>query len=255
MADPDSDQEALFAELENEPTSTAYAHQRIEQLNSELASRKNKDLATTSTSTGTPTPTPAPPSAAPGVTATLDSGSSVIPTLRSDQALLDATTRHPRCVVHFAHPDFARCATMDKHMERLARLHRNGAPGADARFLRIDPRDAPFVAQKLRIKVLPCVLGFVDGVVAERIVGFEGLAAGGFDADAEFRTASLERRLVRARVLLEVKVSPMVEEEMESGGEEELGSDEERNLGRRRTAIRGSRRQAEKERTGKIREK
>ncbi|KAI5302219.1 hypothetical protein KEM56_000908 [Ascosphaera pollenicola] len=185
----DSDQEALFAELENEATDT-YTTQRIEKLNSELASRK--DITNASSAAAGP------------ASGTLTKNvNAVISTLSSDQALLDATTKFARCVVHFAHPDFARCATMDKHIERLARVH----PDTEVRFIRIDPRDAPFVVEKLKIKVLPCVLGFVDGVVAERIIGFEGLGMGGYDADSEFRTINLEKRLLKARVLLNNKIS------------------------------------------------
>ncbi|KZZ88632.1 GTPase inhibitor [Ascosphaera apis ARSEF 7405] len=219
----DSDQEALFAELENESTPDTYAAQRIEQLNSELASRKDITNAPTSG-----------PNSGSGSGTLTRNVNAVIPTLASDQALLDATTRFQRCVVHFAHPDFARCATMDKHIERLARLH----PDNEVRFIRIDPRDAPFVVEKLKIKVLPCVLGFVDGVVAERIIGFEGLGFGGYDAESEFRTINLEKRLIKAKVLLSNRISAADDEE--ETDDEERGSDEEKNMGRRRTAIRGS---------------
>ncbi|KAI5285600.1 hypothetical protein KEM54_000441 [Ascosphaera aggregata] len=245
LSDSD-DQEALFAELENEEPDTAYTHQRIiEQLNSELASRKDIHGTYPGTASLTDGET-SPPSAAAATKGDKIGGrshtgeeASGVQTLHSDQSLLDASTKHKRCIVHFSHLDFPRCATMDRHIRRLAMAH---AGDAQVRFLRIDPRDAPFVVEKLKIKVLPCVLGFVEGMVVERIVGFEGLGVGGFDADSEFRTSDLERRLVRVGVLLERRISMIDDDEEAEEEEEDLGSDEERNMGRKRTAIRGSRR-------------
>ncbi len=50
---------------------------------------------------------------------------------------------------------------------------------------------------KLNVKVLPCVIAFVDGVSVDRIVGFEGV---GYSEDT-FTTRDLEKRLVGAGVL------------------------------------------------------
>jgi len=55
---------------------------------------------------------------------------------------------------------------------------------------------------KLKIQVLPCVLGFVDGVGVDRVIGFEGL---GRTPDS-FTTRDLEARLIRAGVLVRAKV-------------------------------------------------
>lgn len=62
---------------------------------------------------------------------------------------------------------------------------------------------APFLVTKLKVQVLPCVIAFVDGVGADRIVGFEGLGGGevGNDGDG-FRTKDLEARLLAAGVLV-----------------------------------------------------
>jgi hypothetical protein len=34
---------------------------------------------------------------------------------------------------------------------------------------------APFFVEKLAIKILPCVISFKDGIVVDRLVGFEPL--------------------------------------------------------------------------------
>lgn len=56
---------------------------------------------------------------------------------------------------------------------------------------------------RLGIQVLPCVIAFIDGVGADRIVGFEGL---GKTPDT-FTTRDLEARLIRANVLARNKVT------------------------------------------------
>lgn len=80
---------------------------------------------------------------------------------------------------------------MDEHLSALAAVH------LSTRFLRIDVEHAPFLITKLNVKVLPCVIAFVDGVSADRIVGFEGV---GYSEDT-FKTMDLEDRLVGAGVL------------------------------------------------------
>ncbi|OJD22128.1 hypothetical protein ACJ73_06532, partial [Blastomyces percursus] len=201
------DNDALFAALEREEDNPSYKAQRIEQLQLELAARaqqqqqqqQQKDSNNSSNNA-----------------ATLQN--TLVPTLPSDQSLLDFTTRHPRCVIHFSHPDFARCAVMDKHIHVLASLHH------ETRFATADVRTIPFVVEKLKVKVLPCVIGFVDGVGVERIVGFEGLGFGGRqDADEEFRTGELERRLLARGCLVKRRIGEgdEVGSDVDGEGEEE----------------------------------
>ncbi|BAE55103.1 thioredoxin-like protein [Aspergillus flavus] len=209
--DDGTDDDDLLKALENEDDS-AYRAQRIEQLNAELASAQNNR------------------SVAPGqTTITQDS---IYPTLENDQILLSFTTDTHRCVIHFAHPDFSRCGTMDEHMRALATRH------YDVRFARVDVRDIPFVVEKLKIRVLPCVIGFKDGIAAERVVGFEGLALGGRDGTDSFSTATLEKRLLWKGVLVQAKIKDGNDDSDMSDAD-----DEDEDDGRRRIhgggAIRG----------------
>ena len=116
-------------------------------------------------------------------------------TIRTEKELLDITTSSscPKCIVHFFKDDFQRCRIMDQHFESLAGRH------FECRFLRIDVQDAPFLVTKLGVKVLPCVIAFVNGVSQERIVGFDGL--GGDD----FPTSLLQSRLIGKDVLEPLK--------------------------------------------------
>ena len=115
--------------------------------------------------------------------------------IKDEKALMDVTTSTKYCVVHFYKPDFNRCRIMDEHLEALAPVH------LQTRFLRIDVEHAPFLVTKLNVKVLPCVIAFVDGISLDRIIGFEGL---GYHEDT-FKTRDLEARLVGCGALEDVK--------------------------------------------------
>lgn len=205
------DDDALFASLENEDDS-AYRSQRIEQLNADLASAKAQQPST--------------------ATVYHTSENNLYPTLTTDQSVLETTTQAHRCVLHFAHPDFTRCAVMDEHLRQLASRH------YEVRFARVDVRDTPFVVEKLNIRVLPCVVGFKDGVGVERVLGFEGLGSGGKDGADQISSVVLEKRLLWKGVLVREVVGGRdgEREGEESGSESE--SDEDVSRGGARKAIR-----------------
>ncbi|KAJ3252395.1 hypothetical protein HDU77_005176 [Chytriomyces hyalinus] len=108
----------------------------------------------------------------------------------SEKEVLLITTSTDKCVVHFYHKEFRRCQIMDRHLGTLARKH------GKTRFLKIDVEVCPFLVEKLQIKVLPCVIPFINGVSVDRLVGFEELG----ESDA-FQTAILEKRLAETKVL------------------------------------------------------
>ncbi|CRG88555.1 hypothetical protein PISL3812_05586 [Talaromyces islandicus] len=182
----DIDEDALFDALENEDDS-AYRAQRLEQLHGELASAKEahaRNAASTTTTT------------------TTSSADAFYPTLPNDQAVLDLTTNNERCIVHFSHPDFARCALMDEHLRSLAPRH------YEVRFARVDVRDCPFLVEKLNVRVLPCVICFIDGIGKDRIIGFEGLASLRKRNGVEnFSTVELEQRFLMSNVLVRGKLT------------------------------------------------
>ena len=203
-ADDNDSDEALFEALENEDDSVYRTH-RIEQLNAEFAKEANakpqhdRDFSSAKLDTDT-----------------------AYPTLSNDQSLLDFTTQTHRCVIHFAHPDFARCGVMDKHLRELAARH------YEVRFARVDVREIPFVVNKLNIRVLPCVVGFKDGVAVERVVGFEGLGSRGLDDGVDqISSVILERRLLRKDVLIRAKFTA-ADEDGGTSAEESDGEDDSR---------------------------
>lgn len=184
------DEDTLIASLENEesndPALSALRAARLQQLHREFT----RATALRSHGTGTYT------------------------TLTSDKEVLDATTDREvtRCVIHFSKSDFGRCAVMDSHLERLA------GPHYEARFVKVDVESVPFLVEKLQIRVLPCVIGFVNGKSEERVVGFEGLGNG-----VKFSTEELEQRLVHAKVLVRMKLG-LIGDDDGSDHNEEMAS-------------------------------
>ncbi|KAI6134959.1 thioredoxin-like protein [Pisolithus croceorrhizus] len=100
------------------------------------------------------------------------------------------SAHEPRCVIHFYHSSFKRCEIMDRHLAKLASKY------SATRFLRVFVENVPWLVQRLGIKVLPCVISFVDGVTKDRLIGFEEIG----NSDV-FETAVLELRLSRSGVL------------------------------------------------------
>ena len=102
-------------------------------------------------------------------------------------------TAHNVVVVHFFHEEFVSCKVMDKHLRAIA------PRAVGARFLRLNAAKAPFFVPKLKVKVLPTLVFFRDGVATGRQTGFEGLVSAATDED--FPTAKLVRHLAIAGVL------------------------------------------------------
>ncbi|KAJ6515769.1 thioredoxin-like protein [Mycena sanguinolenta] len=110
--------------------------------------------------------------------------------IKDEKEVVRVTAREKKCVVHFYHSNFKRCEIMDKHLAKLAPKYFN------TRFFRVFVEDVPWLVERLSIKVLPCVICFVDGVSKDRLVGFEELG----NSDA-FDTAVLELRLAVSGVI------------------------------------------------------
>ncbi|KAH3670398.1 hypothetical protein OGAPHI_000913 [Ogataea philodendri] len=114
--------------------------------------------------------------------------------------LMRKTTGTRNVVIFFHNPEFQTCKLVDQALRELASKY------YDTHFYKIEALNAPFLAVKLQIKVLPCVLTYKDGVETGRVVGLQGLIQG---TDlASFKTQSLENLLLR-RGVLKHRVSDM----------------------------------------------
>jgi hypothetical protein len=109
-----------------------------------------------------------------------------------EKVFLETTTTEDRCVIHFFHADFRRCAIVDSHLKKLAAKH------FTTKFARISVDTAKFFTTKLKIQVLPAIVCFIKGIVVDRVIGFDELG----DQGDNFPTEVLERRLVKSNVVM-----------------------------------------------------
>jgi len=213
--DDESDEDALIAALEDDDELDAFREQRLQQLHAEFdKARRLREN---------------------------DHGTYV--EIKDEKALMDITTSTKLCVVHFFKPDFNRCRIMDNHLEVSCRIEcvlladpflfhtyfslsaselnfnpdisfssfssfsntsQSLAPAHyEARILKINVDNCPFLVTKLKVQVLPCIIAFIDGIGVDRIIGFEGLGR----TPDNFTTRDLEARLIRANVLQREKVT------------------------------------------------
>eukprot|EP00842_Homolaphlyctis_polyrhiza_P005788 jgi/Hompol1/620/HPOL_005366-RA len=164
----DDDDDELLKELDEEDDDgmvAAFRERRMQELRAEVLRRREQEL----------------------------SKSGIYETTTDEKSILKITTTTDKCIVHFAHKDFRRCLLMDKHLAELARRH------PQTRFLKIDVENAPFLVEKLKIKVLPCLMAFVDGIAVDKLLGFEGVA----EKD-DFATSALEKRLSEGSKVIEL---------------------------------------------------
>lgn len=172
----DDDADAILAELqaETDDINSAIYQKRLNEL------QANSSNSTASKTSGFPT-------------ATLKRDLYV--DLSSDDETLRFTTEHEKAVVHFRHTDFARCAIMDQHLDRIAQRHSSGeASGEEVAFAKVDVTKCPFVVEKLGVRVLPCVIGFSKGIVKGKVIGFEGICWNSKESNVEV-AVSLEATL------------------------------------------------------------
>ncbi|KAI6247619.1 Thioredoxin domain-containing protein plp1 [Erysiphe necator] len=159
------DEDDLIAALEDDDSASfvAFREKRIQQLHEEYNLAK----------------------------ARLSSGYGKFIEIKEEKVLMDLITSSINVVVHFAKDDFARCKIMDDHLITLATTHYN------TRFVKICVENSPFLVMKMRVKILPCVLCWINGKVVDRIVGFEGLGC----HEEIFTTRDLEIRLLATGVI------------------------------------------------------
>ncbi|KAJ7013421.1 hypothetical protein D5086_002628 [Populus alba] len=107
----------------------------------------------------------------------------------SEKDFFSVVKASDRVVCHFYRDNWP-CKVMDKHMSILAKQH------VETRFVKIHAEKSPFLAEKLKIVVLPTLALIKNTKVDDYVVGFDEL--GGTD---EFNTQDLEERLAKAQVI------------------------------------------------------
>jgi thioredoxin-like negative regulator of GroEL len=139
----------------------------------------------------------------------------------AETEFLKTVTDSPRALVHIYHSQFKRCKVMDEHLGRLAPVM------LGCRIVKMNAEKAPFFVGKLKVKVLPTVVMFVNGVAKSRVVGFEGLMEG--DDNETFTTAAFARLLEAENMLVDSDEAAVnrVAEEGDVVRKEAVGDDED----------------------------
>lgn len=104
--------------------------------------------------------------------------------LKDEKEFFDEQKKSERFICHFYRESTFRCKIVDKHMDILAKKH------VESRFVKIDAERSMWLAQRLKIKVLPTIACILNSKTKDYIVGFDDL--GGVD---DFPTEMLEWRL------------------------------------------------------------
>ncbi|CAL9022489.1 unnamed protein product [Prunus brigantina] len=107
----------------------------------------------------------------------------------SEKDFFSAVKASDRVVCHFYRENWP-CKVVDKHLSILAKQH------METRFVKINAEKSPFLAEKLKIVVLPTIALIKNAKVDDYVVGFDEL--GGKD---DFSTEELEERLAKAQVI------------------------------------------------------
>lgn len=164
-SDPDEDMEDIFAQLEAEienDDDIGVRERGMEELKREMERLKNMK----------------------------SSGHGRYEELSDEKQVVRTSAHEPHCIVHFYHTDFQRCEIMDKHLAKLAPKY------FSTRFVRVFVENVPWLVERLGVKVLPCVICFIDGVSKARLIGFEDLGN-----EDQFETGTLEWKLLQIGVI------------------------------------------------------
>ncbi|KAL6039321.1 hypothetical protein STEG23_014160 [Scotinomys teguina] len=104
--------------------------------------------------------------------------------LVSERDFFQEVKESEKVVCHFYRDTTFRCKILDRHLAVLAKKH------LETKFLKLNVEKAPFLCERLRIKVIPTLALLRDGKTQDYVVGFTDL--GNTD---DFTTETLEWRL------------------------------------------------------------
>jgi len=108
----------------------------------------------------------------------------------TEKDFFEATKKSKNVICHFYIDSSFRCKILDKHLQILANKH------IEARFIKINAEKAPFLTQRLKIKMMPTICLVRDAKTVDYIVGFTDL--GNKD---DFSTEVLEWRIATQKLI------------------------------------------------------
>ena len=117
-------------------------------------------------------------------------GHGVFSEIAEEKEFFEVCKKSKKVVCHFYRESTFRCKIVDKHLTLLAPKH------LETKFVKLSVDRAPFLCDRLHIRILPTIACVLDGKTKDYIKGFDDL--GGHD---EFSTEMLAWRLGCAGVL------------------------------------------------------
>ncbi|XP_067137910.1 thioredoxin domain-containing protein 9 [Centruroides vittatus] len=110
--------------------------------------------------------------------------------IAEEKEFFDICKKSENVVCHFYKPSTFRCQIVDKHLSILAKKH------IEAKFCKLNVERAPFLTDRLKIRILPTIALCKNGKVKDYIVGFDDL--GGID---DFSTDTMAWRIAQAGII------------------------------------------------------
>lgn len=111
-------------------------------------------------------------------------------TITNEKEFFEIGKKSDRVVCLFYIDTSFRCKIVDKHLGQLCLKH------YETRFIRLNAEKAPFLSERLKIKMMPTILMCKDSVVIDRIVGFDDLGS-----SDNFPTSLLEWRIAHSKAI------------------------------------------------------
>ena len=114
----------------------------------------------------------------------LNNGHGKYEELPGEKDFFDACKKSNKVVCHFYRDSTMRCKIVDKHLQLLAPKH------VETKFVKLNVERAPFLCDRLKIRILPTMAIVVGSITKDYIKGFDDM--GGTD---DFSTDMMEWRL------------------------------------------------------------
>ena len=111
--------------------------------------------------------------------------------VHDEKSVMEIVTNNDIVIVHFYQPNFEKCNIMNQRLCHIAEKH------LQLKVVKILAVNAPFLATRLNVKVLPFVVIYKKGKELDRLVGFEKL---GNDKNT-FTIEALEQHLLLIKVI------------------------------------------------------
>lgn len=117
-------------------------------------------------------------------------GHGIYSEIATEKEFFEAAKNSKHLVCHFYRPSTWRCQIVDKHCEILARKY------IECKFVKLNIEKSPYLAEKLRIVMLPTIMLINNGKTDHSIIGFDEMGPGD-----DFDTEDLENVLLNWKVI------------------------------------------------------